>query len=225
MNNPSQLESQLGYRFKDQALLRRALTHRSRGGRNNERLEYLGDSILGFVMAEALFVRFPRVAEGDLTRMRSRLVRRETLAAQARSLGMPACLRLGGGALGSGSGDALLADAFEAVVGAVYLDSDLSTVKTVLLKLFTQELAQLSPHTPKDYKTRLQEHLQKHGLPLPLYEVIEQSGKPHALTFTVACKVSALTEPVTAGGASRRSAEQACARRALSLLDLLEADV
>ena len=121
--------------------------------------------------------------------MRSHLVRRETLAAQARELAMQQCLLLGGNALKSGGSDrdAILADTFEAVIGAIYLDSDLPTVQTILLKLFDRQLAQISPLNPKDYKTRLQEHLQKQGLPLPVYEVVDQSGKPHALTFTVAC--------------------------------------
>ena len=197
------------------------MTHRSRGGDNNERLEYLGDSVLGFVMAEALFVRFPEVPEGDLTRMRSRLVRRETLAGRARCLAMRECLRFGGSILKNAGDDhdAILADALEAVIGAVYLDSDLPTVKAVLLKLFERQLAQISPHNPKDDKTRLQERQQKHGLPLPDYEVVAQAGARHALTFTVACTVSNLAEPVTATGGSRRNAEQSAARKVLSLLD------
>lgn len=221
MNNAASLQSKLGYGFKDRALLSRALTHRSRGQNNNERLEYLGDSILGFVIAEALFARFPTAPEGDLTRMRSQLVRRQTLAAQARGLAMEQCLLLGGGVLKSGAGDhnAMLADAFEALVGALYLDSNLSTVKTVLLRLFEAQLGQISPLNQKDHKTRLQEHLQKHGLPLPVYEVVTQSGKAHALTFTVACRTGNLTEPVTASGETRRSAEQNAACKALALLE------
>ena len=221
MNDPASFQSRLGYQFQNQALLTQALTHRSLGPDNNQRLEYLGDSILGFVIAEALFVRFPEVMEGDLTIMRSHLVRRETLAAQARELAMQQCLLLGGNALKSGGSDrdAILADTFEAVIGAIYLDSDLPTVQTILLKLFDRQLAQISPLNPKDYKTRLQEYLQKQGLPLPVYEVVEQSGKPHAPTFTVACSVSGLAAPVTAAGISRRSAEQGSARKVLLLLD------
>ena len=220
-NDLARLQTDLGYSFTDQALLIRALTHRSHGRSNNERLEYLGDSILGFVIAEALFVRFPNAPEGDLTRMRSHLVCRQTLAVQARRLAMGRCLLLGGGVLKSGDGerDTTLADALEAVIGAICMDSDLPTVKTVLLSLFAQELQQISPRNLKDYKTRLQEHLQKQGLPLPVYEVVEQSGKAHALTFTVACRADNLEVAVVAGGESRRSAEQNAARKALLLLE------
>lgn len=221
MSNLPQFQTRLGYQFNDGVLLTRALTHRSRGRSNNERLEYLGDSILGFVIAEALFVRFPTAAEGDLTRMRSHLVCKQTLTAQARRLAMEQCVLLGGGVLKSGNGnrDAILADAFEAVVGAIYLDSDLPTLKTVLLALFEEQLQQISPRNLKDHKTRLQEHLQKLGLPVPEYEVVGQSGKPHALTFTVACRTGNLDVPVVAGGDSRRSAEQNAARKALLLLE------
>ena len=221
MNDPASFQRQLGYQFKDRALLSRALTHRSYGRDNNERLEYLGDSILGFVIAEALFLRFPGAAEGDLTRMRARLVRKQTLAACARELAMDRILHLGGAALkgGDGSQDAILADAFEAVVGAIYLDSDLATLKVVLLGLFAERLDQISPLEEKDPKSRLQEHLQQRGHPLPVYAVVAQTGKDHALTFTVACHAGALPEPVLADGPSRRSAEQSAAGKALALLE------
>lgn len=220
-NDSASLQAMLGYRFDNQALLARALTHRSCGGSHNERLEYLGDSILGFVIAETLFTRFPAAAEGNLTRMRARLVRRETLAAQARRLNMQRCLLLGGGALKSGENDrdAVLADAFEAVVGAIYLDGGLEPVRAVLLGLFEGQLAKVSQYSPKDDKTRLQEHLQKHGLPLPIYEVVKRTGKPHALTFTVACRVENLAAPVIAVGDNRRSAEQESARKTLAMLE------
>ena len=176
---------------------------------------------MALLLQKALFLRFPGALEGDLTRMRSQLVRKETLAAQARYLDMQHCLQLGSGELKSGGydRDSILADAFEAVMGAIYLDSDLSTVKNTLLDLFKQQLEQISPLDLKDHKTRLQEHLQKHDLTLPIYQVIAQSGKPHALTFTVSCTVSFLPDPVTAVGSSRRSAEQNSAEKVLSILD------
>lgn len=217
-NDLALLQTGLGYQFKDQALLTRALTHRSRRGGNNERLEYLGDSVLGFVMSDALFVRFPEAREGELTRMRARLVCRETLVAQARRLSLGRHLLLGDSTLKSGGHDAILADTLEAVIGAVYLDSDLPQIKGILLKLFEPQLAQISPQSPKDYKTRLQERLQKHGMPLPVYEVVEQSGKPHAATFTVVCKASGLA-PATASGGTRRSAEQRAAREVLAIIE------
>ena len=215
------LQTDLGYHFNNQALLTRALTHRSCGEENNERLEYLGDSILGFVIAEGLFERFPGGGEGELTQMRAQLVCNENLAVRGRGLALQRCLLLGGSALKSGGGenDSIIADAFEAVIGAIYLDSDLATVKKILLKLFEPHLAEVSPFSPKDDKTRLQEHQQKRALPLPLYEVVEQSGKPHQPDFTVACRVSGLPEAVTATGGSRRAAEQDAARKALSMLE------
>lgn len=219
------LQSKLGYSFQNQALLTQALTHRSHGSSNNERLEYLGDSILGFFIAETLFTRFPQYAEGDLTRMRARLVCQETLAEQARSVDLPACLLLGDGELKSGGHrrDSTLADALEAVIGAIYLDSDMPTVAQVLRELFATRLQQISPHTAKDPKTQLQEHLQKLGLPLPHYAIIETAGQRHALTFTVACSVDPLSEPITAAGTSRRMAEQNAAQAVLSRLGVLDA--
>ncbi len=222
MNDPASLQSRLGYQFKDQGLLSRALTHRSRGRSNNERLEYLGDSILGFVMAEALYARFPAAPEGDLTRMRAHLVCGPALAERARSIKVERCLLLGGSVRKSGGGerDAILADAFEALVGAVYLDGGMATVKAVLLALFDDQLKQISPRDLlKDHKTRLQERLQKRGLPLPVYEVVGQSGKSHAPTFTVSCQTDGIEEPVIAAGDSRRNAEQSAACKALSLLE------
>lgn len=215
-------QSRLGYRFKDRRLLARALTHRSWGAEHNERLEHLGDSLLGFVITETLYARFPAASEGGLTRMRSHLVCREALAARARDLAMQPCLRLGDSVAAGGGHDAneaLLADAFEAVVAAVYLDSDLPTVKRVLGAVFERPLARISPHNPKDAKTRLQERLQKRGLPLPDYQVVERAGKPHAPVFTVSCTVSGLAEAVTASGGSRRDAEQRAASGALSKLE------
>lgn len=211
-------QSRLGYRFKDRRLLARALTHRSWGAEHNERLEHLGDSLLGFVITETLYARFPAASEGDLTRMRSHLVCREALAARARDLAMLPCLRLGD-SITAGGHDAILADAFESVVAAVYLDSDLPTVKRILLTVFERQLARISPHNPKDAKTRLQERLQKRGLPLPDYQVVGRAGKPHAPVFTVSCKVSGLAEAVTASGGSRRDAERRAALGALSKLE------
>lgn len=223
------LQTRLGHRFQNQALLRQALTHRSAHrssqpscGDSNERLEYLGDSVLGLVMAEALFARFHAATEGALTTMRARLVCNQSLAAQARRLNLQACLLLGDGEAKQADHhahrDSILADAFEAIIGALYLDSDMPTVKQVLLQHFAEPLQQSSPHQHKDDKTRLQEHLQKQGLPLPRYEVVAQQGKPHAPTFTVTCQVSELQASARASGGSRRSAEQKSARKVLALL-------
>ena len=210
----------IGYRFNEPALLRRALTHRSRSADNNERLEFLGDSVLGLVVSEVLFMRFADASEGDMTRMRAKLVCKESLASCARELSLQEGLLLGGGEIKRGDdsiAEAILADAFEAVVGAIYLDSDWATVKNVVLQVFESQLQEISRHNIKDDKTRLQELLQKRGLPLPVYEVVGQSGKPHKLTFTVACRTD--DYEAVGDGDSRRVGEQNAARKMLILLE------
>lgn len=220
MTDPGRFRSRLGYHFDDPALLRQALTHRSRGGRNNERLEFLGDAILGFVVAEALFRQFPRASEGELTRMRARLVRRETLADIARQLEMGPHLNLGVGELRSGGADrdSILSDALEALIGAIYLDSGIEAATGVLLRLLEEQLGSVSPDIVKDPKTRLQELLQKQGLPLPLYEVVRQEGKPHELLFIVECRAGEPAAVFRGEGGSRRDAEQQAALQAIEAL-------
>jgi len=221
----SGLEARLGHAFGHRGHLSRALTHKSRGADNNERLEHLGDSVIGFVVTDALFARFPSASEGDLTRMRARLVGREELAARARELNLQSKLRLGHSVAGNvarneggDAGDALLADAFEAVVGAVYLDAGLEVARRVVIERLADSLARVSPGEPKDAKTQLQEYLQKRGRPLPAYQVIERAGKPHAPVFTVECSARGLVSPVTALGDTRRIAEQRAAAAALAQL-------
>lgn len=215
------LQTQLGYRFRDAELLRRALTHRSCGGGSNERLEFLGDSVLGLLMSEALFERFPAAAEGDLSRMRAQLVCNPALLGQARQLGLQDCLLFGGSVPKSSrpEQDALLADAFEAVLGAVYLDGGMQAARRVARALFAPQLASVSPCSPKDHKTRLQEHLQKQGQPPPQYRMLARSGAQHAPAFTVSCAAAGLPAPVTADGGSRRAAEQRAAELALAQLE------
>lgn len=211
----------LGYRFKQQELLEQALTHRSVGSTNNERLEFLGDSILSYVISVELFQRFPDVDEGRLSRIRASLVKGDTLALLARELSLGDYLRLGPGEMKSGGfrRSSILADAFEAILGAIYLDSDISVVRQITLRLFGKRLAQVNPDTAlKDPKTRLQEFLQSRRLPLPNYEVIKVSGKAHAQTFTVSCDAEGLDEPVVAEGSSRRKAEQTAASLILEKL-------
>ncbi len=212
----------LGHRFRDPALLELALTHRSHGSRHNERLEFLGDSVLGLVVTEALYERFPELPEGRLSRMRASLVRRETLAEVARALDLGAWLRMGAGELRSGgfSRSSTLADALEAVMGALYLDAGLAPARDFIRRVLGDRLAALDAGTPvKDPKTRLQEWLQKRGLPLPVYRVVEVEGPPHRQTFTVDCEVSGLAAPRRARGSSRRQAEQAAAAEALAALE------
>jgi len=205
----------IDYRFRDPGLLRQALTHRSCGPGHYERLEFLGDSLLSLVISEQLFLRRPHAPEGDLSRLRSRLVRDVTLASIARELELGEHLRLGAGELRSGGflRESILADVFEAIVGAILLDGGFSEARRVVCEVFEARLESLpEADTLKDPKTRLQELLQAHGHDLPEYEVIEESGADHAKCFRVECRAGELTTPATAEAASRRKAEQAAAK-------------
>ena len=216
----SKLMKQIDYRFNNDALLRNALTHRSAGQNNNERLEFLGDAILGMVIADELFHRFPKCSEGEMSRLRASLVKGETLSELARDLSLGDYLKLGPGELKSGGfrRSSILADAFEALLAAVYLDSNLETCRGLILAQFANRLDSVSPDTVgKDPKTQLQEYMQARHLPLPSYEVTEVTGKAHAQTFTVECKVEN-GDVVIAVGGSRRKAEQAAASELLQRL-------
>lgn len=221
MDELEKLQARLGCNFTDQSLLEQALTHRSRSVRNYERLEFLGDSILGFVVSEWLYHTFPGMAEGKLSRMRSSVVRRETLAEIARNLDLSEALILGAGELKSGGfkRDSILADTLEALIGAVYLDQGLAVVKKIILTHFGPLLAGLDPAAVyKDPKSRLQEYLQKHGYSVPSYEILRVLGEAHDQTFEVICKVEGITQGFVASGSSRRLAEQKAARKAYSAL-------
>lgn len=222
MNPPlNRLERQLGYTFQNQELMLLALTHRSFAGRNNERLEFLGDAILNFVAGEALFERFPQAREGQLSRLRARLVKGETLAVLARGFSLGEYLRLGSGELKSGGyrRESILADALEALIGAIYLDSGMEQARERVLAWLANELESLTlVDTNKDPKTRLQEFLQSRGCELPQYEVVDIQGDPHCRTFYVECQVSLLNEKTCGQGASRRIAEQVSAAAALVAL-------
>ncbi len=212
---------QLAYTFRDPALLARALTHRSKASDHNERLEFLGDSVLNLVVSKELFDRFPRLDEGDLTRLRASLVRKPALAAHARRLELGQYIELGSGELKSGGydRDSILADTLEAILGAIYQDSGLERTAAVINILYQEQFAELDPDAvPKDPKTRLQEYLQKHSLPTPNYQVIDVSGEPHNQRFVVECHVDGFKEAITGEGNSRRAAEQEAAERVLTLL-------
>ncbi len=211
--NLSRLERKLGYSFKDQDLMILALTHRSFAGRNNERLEFLGDAILNFVAGEALFERFPQAREGQLSRLRARLVKGETLAVLARGFELGEYLRLGSGELKSGGfrRESILADALEALIGAIYLDAGMDAARERVLDWLTGELDGLTlVDTNKDPKTRACE--------LPRYEVVDIQGEPHCRTFMVECQVALLNEKTLGQGGSRRIAEQVAAAAALIAL-------
>lgn len=212
------LALRLGVEFSDPGLLDRALTHRSFGPGNNERLEYLGDAVLSFVVAEMLYRSFPDASEGELSRFRASLVSGEALAPIAASLGLGEQLRLGDGEMKSGGQRraTILGDALEAVFGAIYLDQGLGAARRVAERLFHASIAALpSAADLKDPKTRLQEWLQGRGHALPTYSVLDVAGEPHDQRFRVRCEVPGLALTAVADGSSRRRAEQEAAQRIL----------
>ena len=215
------LQRALAYQFKDVALLNQALTHRSKGSTNNERLEFLGDSILGFVAADLLYSQFRQSPEGHLSRFRASLVKKETLAELGREFSLGDYLRLGSGELKSGGfrRDSILADGMEAVFGAMYLDGGLDEVRKLIERCLSSRLEKLSAESDlKDPKTRLQEYLQARHLDLPEYTVTETHGDAHEQEFEVQCTVIGLKQPVKGEGSSRRKAEQTAAEQALAML-------
>jgi ribonuclease-3 len=211
----------LGYRFGDPALLEAALTHRSASRTNYERLEFLGDSVLNFVVALLAFRAFPEAPEGDLSRFRAALVSAPSLAAVAGALELGEQLRLGSGELKSGGfrRDSILADALEAVIGAIYLDGGLEAASATVARLLGGKLADLpSAETLKDPKTRLQEQLQSRGLALPRYSLEEIGGEPHEQWFVASCEAPELGLRFVGRGSSRRRAEQEAAQKVLDAL-------
>ena len=212
------LSRDINYQFRDPDLLRKALTHSSAGKNNNERFEFLGDSILGWVIAEAIFQRFPRAKEGEMSRLRASLVKGVTLAKIAREFQLGDYLKLGQGEMKSGGHrrDSILADAMEALIGAIYLDSNSETCKQQVLFWFEERLSNLSiDDNQKDAKTLLQEYLQARKQPLPSYQVQATHGKEHQQVFEVICEVPLLDQPLVGTGNSKRQAEQHAARQAI----------
>ena len=222
MNHIEKISQIFDYRFKDEELVALALTHRSMGAKNNERLEFLGDSILGMVISSELFNRFPDEKEGVLTRLRSSLVKGETLSEIAAELNLGEYIKLGSGELKSGGyrRASTLADVVEAIIGAIYLDSyaesGIKKVEKIILTIFDSRINNCEPDAVlKDPKTRLQEYLQSKNLQLPTYSVVSISGKEHLQTFKVSCSIAGISNHVIATGSSRRKAEQAAAEKAL----------
>jgi ribonuclease III len=211
----------LGLKFNNPQLFAMALTHRSAGTKNNERLEFLGDSVLGFVIAQRLYDKFPTASEGVLSRLRASLVNQESLAGLARNLNLGKYLILGSGELKSGGyrRDSILSDALEAIMGAIVKDQGENVCKQWILRLFADKIDNLSLHNwQKDPKTQLQEMMQSQQQNLPEYTLISTSGLTHEQTFKVECKVELTTEPSIGYGASRKKAEQAAAEEMLSKL-------
>ena len=214
------LEKRIGYRFKDQGLLTQALTHRSSGTPHNERLEFLGDCVLGCAVAEALFLRFPDLPEGKLTRARSSLVRESSLAGVALDLELSAALRLDDATAVNNGAErpSILADALEALYGAVFLDGGYEAARDTIVRTFGARLAQMDPHAvEKDAKTRLQEYLQARRKGMPQYRLVASHGPKQRLTFEVECVVGDLKAGGT--GSSRQRAEQQAAAGLLKQLE------
>lgn len=224
MNPEKQLSKKLNYQFKNSELLFAALTHRSAGAHNNERLEFLGDSILNFVVAAKIFHLKPHYHEGQLTRLRANLVRGETLAEIARDLDLGSILKLGSGELKSGGFKraSILADALEAVIGAVYLDGGFEEAEKTIHHLYAERFSNLPDSEPvKDPKTSLQELLQGRGHGLPDYQLLQSYGEAHSKTFVIGCEIDALGLKVEAQGSSRRKAEQSAAAAILDQIEKL----
>jgi len=221
MDKTAALMRKIGYEFSDPERLTLALTHRSKSANNYERLEFLGDSILGFVVADWLYREYPTLAEGKLSRMRASLVRKETLAEVARSLDLSDYLILGEGELKSGgfNRDSILSDTVESIIGALYLDADFACASDFIYRMFEPHFTAISEHTNfKDAKSRLQEHMQKRGLELPIYKVIDVFGHQHEQQFTLECRLVDLSISAQATAGSRRLAEQKSAEDVLQQL-------
>ena len=217
-NNIGQLQKRLGYQFIDPDLLILALSHRSVAAENNERLEFLGDSILGLVVTDFLYREFPQAREGDLSRMRSHIVRGESLAEVAKQLALGPDLLLGSGEMKSGGHrrDSILGDTVEALIGAVYLDRGIEAAREIVtawFKSFFDSALQAQP--VKDAKTALQEWLQHGNKPFPDYQLVSTGGEAHSRLFTVSCKIAAVETAMTATASSRRRAEQMVAEQLL----------
>ena len=211
----------LAYQFKDSELIAQALTHRSVSSKNNERLEFLGDAVLGCVIADELFQRFATATEGELTRLRASLVKGETLADIGRELNLGDSLRLGSGELKSGGfrRDSILACGVEAIIGAIYVDGSFDDARALIQRLYQQRLENISPEAAhKDPKTRLQELLQSRKKALPVYEQLGVEGDSHNQTFHVACRAEGLNKLVSGKGSSRRKAEQDAALKAYQVI-------
>jgi len=216
------LRKRLGYAFRNPDLLRGALTHRSFGVSNNERLEFVGDAVLNCVVAASLYQRFPALAEGDLSRARAALVNQDMLARVARGAGLGNEIRLGEGEhkTGGAARPSILADALEAVFGAVFIDGGYDAARAVIQACYGDVLARADPASlGKDPKTRLQEYLQARRMSVPAYVVVSTTGEAHAQVFDVECRVAPMKIVATGRGGSRRAAEQAAAEAALARIE------
>lgn len=221
-SSAKQLQERLQYTFSDQQLLVLALSHRSRGSQNNERLEFLGDAVLGLTISNFLYRRFSHASEGDLSRIRSQIVRAESLAEIARSLELGQELLLGQGEMKSGGQrrDSILGDTVEALIGAIYLDGGILSAERCILSWFSEQLNAVALDVPvKDPKTALQEWLQGRGRALPEYQLVKTEGEDHSRLYTMSCIIDELKSAATATASSRRRAEQLVAEKILKELE------
>lgn len=221
-SSAKQLQERLQYTFSDQQLLVLALSHRSRGSQNNERLEFLGDAVLGLTISNFLYRRFSHASEGDLSRIRSQIVRAESLAEIARSLELGPELLLGQGEMKSGGQrrDSILGDTVEALIGAIYLDGGILSAERCILSWFSEQLNAVALDVPvKDPKTALQEWLQGRGRALPEYQLVKTEGEDHSSLYTMSCIIDELKSAATATASSRRRAEQLVAEKILKELE------
>jgi len=215
------LQKRLGYQFSQPQLLTLALTHRSFASKNNERLEFLGDGVLNFIVAHQLFKRFPKLPEGDLSRLRAQLVKEATLFEIALTLTLGDFLKLGEGELKSAGWrrPSILSDALEAIIGATYLDGGFPEAEAMVIRLYEEKLDTINPKAiDKDAKSKLQEYLQSKKISLPEYEVTSIEGEAHAQSFEVTCKINKLNVQTVGKGSSRRNAEQEAAKLAMEKL-------
>lgn len=222
MPRPSPLEKRIAYQFGSSALREQAMTHRSYGSPNNERLEFLGDAVLSCAVSEELYGRFPSLSEGQLDKLRATLVRKETLASLAQELGLAEFLRIDEPALArvGGSSPSMLADAVEALFGAVFLDGGYAAAREVIERIFKSRLESLDPTASgKDAKTLLQEYLMRRKRKLPEYRIVGTEGADHRRTFEVECVVEAMKLTATGNGSTRRSAEQKAAAEILKQIE------
>lgn len=219
--NLDKLQKKINTSFNDLGLLEQALTHRSIGQNNNERLEFLGDSILGFVMADEIYMRFPHVDEGVMSRLRAHLVNKDSLADVAKELKLSDELILGQGEMKSGGKhrSSILSDAVEALIGAIYKDEGLAEARAWVLSIFSEKLTNLTIETAsKDSKTQLQEYLQARGIAIPKYTVVSTTGLDHNQQFKVECKIDGGNETIFSTANSRKKAEQKSASKILEIL-------
>ncbi|QCI25973.1 ribonuclease III [Buchnera aphidicola] len=217
------LQKIIGYSFKNKKILKRALTHCSAGNQHNERLEFLGDSILNFVISHALYKNFPDINEGDMSRMRAKLVRGKTLSKIANEFQLGRYLTLGPGEIKSGGAQrkSILANAIEALIGGIFLDSNILTINKLILLWYASRLNKINPkNTKKDAKTRLQEYLQSKNFSLPEYIIIQVYGETHNQLFTIQCNILNMKYSVIGFGSSKRKAEKNAALAALITLGI-----